>query len=70
MLTLTTEGCDGWYDDEGTEVTVVGGAGADVKSVYVVSLQPHSHCFLRNTLIIVQCVWLILFIFYRWLVFY
>jgi len=34
FITLTTIGCDGWYDDTGTTVSVVGGTTAAVKSVY------------------------------------
>lgn len=34
VLAATTFGCDGWHDDEGTTVTVVGGDAAEVKSVY------------------------------------
>lgn len=34
VATLQTAGCDGWYDDTGTTVSVVGGADAAVTSVY------------------------------------
>ena len=34
VLTMQTFGCDGWYDDTGTKISVMGGVAADVTSVY------------------------------------
>jgi hypothetical protein len=51
VITLRSVGCDGWFDDTGTTLAVVGGADADVKSVYGTppSLQPGGggagHCY-------------------------
>ena len=50
-LMLEANGCDGWYDDTGVTVAVVGGAAANVSSVYGTppQLQPGGggagHCY-------------------------